>query len=241
MVAKPNRSLRYHGRMTDAEDFSDWVDANRPFFHWSKPSAVSAQVGDQGERSLVLAWTASSANAQAVLGEAAGELGIHELRMKTSGVEWPERLRRLPSPGSLVDALLSTFGESGEYGVAWLRRDSRIPKGVALATVNDVLAGNARPPESFTVRRGGRPSKGKGPTVEELLIVADMRRENRQTKEIIEKLMARGLSEATAFRRLRLAESPRGAEMIFIDRHGTVSRGEFEPAPCSDSANAPSQ
>jgi hypothetical protein len=66
---------------------------------------------------------------------------------------------------------------------------------------------------SFTIRRGGRPKKGKGPSVEELLIVTDMRRENRPTREIIDKLMARGLSEATALRRLRLAESSKGADM----------------------------
>ena len=155
--------------------------------------------------------------------------------MRTSAAEWPQRLRRLPPAGTLVDALLSTFGDAGEYAVGWLRCDSRVPATVSVNTVNDVIAGNARPPESFSARRAGRPRKGKGPTVEELLIVTQMRDENRPTKEIIEKLMARGLSRQAAFRRLRLAESPRGADMILKHRDGSVTVTEIKTKPRADS------
>jgi hypothetical protein len=62
-----------------------------------------------------------------------------------------------------------------------------------------------------------------------------MRRDNLQTKEIIEKLMARGLSEATAFRRLRLAESPRGADMILKHRDGSKMVMDIKTKSRSDS------
>ena len=210
------------------------TEQSRKPMTWTKPQKVWATTTDAGERRLSMSWASGEVEVEASLCSTAGALAVTDFTVRTKGSRIPRDFRTLPSDGKII-SLLHDMGTRGDFALAWTAKAERLGDHTTVDVVNAVLAGTVTPGEDFSfdaVRMALveklDASQRKRAQIEQ---VKAMINEGLAAQEIVDRLMAEGLSQSTAFRRLRLAK----ADMDLNQQDGQTTVLFFQRKPEAES------
>lgn len=179
---------------------------------------------------MSLFWDSGEVEVVASLGSTGGALAVTAFTVCSNGSRIPRDFRMLPSDGKII-SLLHDMGTRGDFALAWTAKAEQLGDDTTVDVVNAVLAGTVTPGEDFSfdalqmaTAENLNASQRKRAQIERVRAMVD---EGLAAQEIVDRLMAEGLSQSTAFRRLRLAK----AEMDLPHQDGQRTVAFFKRKP----------
>ncbi len=181
---------------------------------WDKPAAVYLPELTSEPKAFVAVWEAQGTRVFCTFVRAGIALAISEVQIEADEGSVAAWARRIPSDGLLVGAV-RRFGNSGLTAIAGVLGEQEALAQAYQAALAEYARARGEPTQSleqaleaalksYDKRLNKRPAAKAG---NQVALVREWLVQGAQTREVIDRLTAMGLSESTAFRRLKEARN----------------------------------